>query len=236
MVGSNESPLAGSTSKFQYITGVAALLEASIYASAIVYYLLILDYASVTGAAEMIELLVANETSIYAMNLLTYVVFGGVLVVLVLGLHQRLQSGSPMVMQVATIFGLIWAGLVIASGMIANIGTAYVVDLYSTDPGQATIVWMAIDPVIEGLGGGNEIVGGLWTLLVSVGALRAGMLHRALNYFGVVVGGAGILSAVPMLGDIGGGVFGLTQLVWFVGVGVLLLRTSHHGNSISTRD
>ena len=209
----------------QKIAGVAALFEAAIYASAIVYFLLVLDFPSVTGAAEMVELLVANETSIYVMNLLAYVVFGILLVVLVLALHQRLQSGSPALMQTATIFGLIWAGLVIASGMIANVGTAAVVGLYGTDPSQAATVWMGISPVIEGLGGGNEIVGGLWTLLVSLAALRAGLLHRALNYLGLVVGGAGILSAIPALGEIGGGVFGLTQLVWFVGLGILLLRT-----------
>jgi hypothetical protein len=52
------------------------------------------------------------------------------------------------------------------------------------------------------------------------------MLHRALNYFGVIVGMAGILSAIPALGEIGGGIFGLTQIVWFVGLGILLLQTS----------
>jgi hypothetical protein len=129
-------------------------------------------------------------------------------------------------MQAATAFGLIWAGLVIASGMISNIGTAVVVDLYSTDPNQAATTWLAISPVVEGLGGGNEVVGGIWTLLVSAAALRAGLLHRALNYVGVVVGMAGILSAVPALGEVGGGIFGLTQIVWFVGLGILLLRNS----------
>ena len=55
------------------------------------------------------------------------------------------------------------------------------------------------------------------------------MLNRALNYVGVVVGMAGILSAVPALGEVGGGIFGLTQIVWFLGLGILLLRTSRRG-------
>jgi hypothetical protein len=110
--------------------------------------------------------------------------------------------------------------------MISNIGTTVVVDLYSTDPNQAAATWLAINPVVEGLGGGNEIVGGIWTLLVSVAALRAGQLHRVLNYVGVVVGMAGILSAIPALGDVGGGIFGLTQIVWFLGLGILLVRNS----------
>jgi hypothetical protein len=210
----------------QRVGGLAALTEAAIYVAGILYFLVVLDYANVTGASQQVELFVANQGSLYAMNLLIYVVFGVVLVVLVLALHDRLKSGAPTTMQAATAFGLIWAGLVIASGMISNIGTTVVVDLYSTDPNQAAATWLAINPVVEGLGGGNEIVGGIWTLLVSVAALRAGLLHRALNYVGVVVGTAGILSAVPALGEVGGGIFGLTQIVWFVGLGLILLRTS----------
>jgi hypothetical protein len=218
-----QSPPVG---RWNYLTvgGFAALTEAAIYVAGIVYFLVILDFASVSGALQQVELFAANEASLSAMNLLIYVVFGIVLVVLVLALHERLAADAPMLMRVTTAFGLIWAGLVIASGMIATLATGVVVDLYSTDPTQATTVWLAISPVVDGLGGGNEIVGGLWTLLVSVVALRAGALHRLVNYFGFVVGAAGILSAVPAFGEIGGGIFGLTQIVWFVALGILLLR------------
>jgi hypothetical protein len=191
-----------------------------------VYFLVILDFATVTAPLQQVELFAANQTSLYAMYLLIYVVFGVVLVPLVLVLHARLKTDAPMLMGATTAFGLIWAGLVIASGMIANLATGVVVDLYSTDPAQATTVWLAVSPVIDGLGGGNEIVGGIWTLLVSVVALRTRALHRVLNYVGLVVGAAGVLSAIPGLGEVGGGIFGLTQIVWFVGLGILLLRTS----------
>jgi hypothetical protein len=119
--------------------------------------------------------------------------------------------------------------------MIANIGTGVVVDLYGTDPARATTVWLAVSPVIDGLGGGNEIVGGIWTLLVSVVALRTRALHRVLNYFGLVVGTTGILSTIPALGEVGGGIFGLTQIVWFVGLGVLLLRAGRRETAPGSR-
>jgi len=170
----------------QRIGGLAALTEAAIYVTGIAYFLVILDYANVTAPRAQVELFVANQTSLYAMYLLIYVVFGIVLVALVLSLHDRLKTGAPSLIQAATAFGLIWAGLVIASGMIANIGITTIIGLYATDPDQATATWLAISPVVDGLGGGNEVVGGIWTLLISVAALRAGMLHRALNYFGVV--------------------------------------------------
>ncbi|WP_231608267.1 MULTISPECIES: hypothetical protein [Haloferax] len=233
--GIEQSPTVG---RWNYLTvgGLAALIEAAIYVAGIAYFLVILDFASVTGALQQVELFVANETSLSAMYLLIYVVFGIVLVALVLALHERLAAGAPMLMRATTAFGLIWAGLVIASGMVATLATGVVVNLYSTDPTQATTVWLAVSPVIDGLGGGNEIVGGLWTLLVSVVALRTRALHRLVNYFGLVVGAAGILSAIPALGEIGGGIFGLTQIVWFVALGVLLLRAGRHEASAYLRE
>jgi hypothetical protein len=84
---------------------------------------------------------------------------------------------------------------------------------------------MALDPVIEGLGGGTEIVGGLWTLLISWAALRSGGLPRSLNNAGLVVGMAGILSAVPALGEAAVMVLGLGQIVWFAWLGLAMLRS-----------
>jgi hypothetical protein len=224
--------------RWNYLTvgGLAALIEAAIYVAGIAYFLVVLDFASVTGALQQVELFVANETSLYAMYLLIYVIFGIVLVALVLALHERLKTEAPMLMRATTAFGLIWAGLVIASGMVATLATGVVVDLYSTDPTQATTVWLAVSPVIDGLGGGNEIVGGLWTLLVSVVALRTRALHRLVNYLGLVVGTAGILSAIPALGEIGGGIFGLTQIVWFVALGILLLGAGRREASAYLRE
>ena len=72
---------------------------------------------------------------------------------------------------------------------------------------------------------GNEIVGGLWVLLVSWAALRVGGLPRALNYLGVVSGVAGLITVVPVLGELGA-IFGLGLIVWFVWLGIVMLRSN----------
>jgi hypothetical protein len=130
-------------------------------------------------------------------------------------------------MQAATALGVIWAGALIASGMVANAGIAPVVALHATDPAQAAMTWQGIEIVANGLGNGNgEILGGLWALLVSLAALRAGGLTKGVNLLGVLVGAVGIASLIPPLTDLLTGVFGLSQLVWFVWLGILLLRSS----------
>lgn len=207
----------------QKMGGLAALYEAVAYVSAIVFFIFVVDYPSAVDPAQKVALLVDHPVSMYWMTLFAYVVFGAVLVVLALALYERLKTGSPAMAQTAAVFGIIWAGLLIASGMVHNVGLGAVVELYGQDPAQAAMVWLTIDSVSLGLGGEVEIVGGLWILLVSWAALRAGELPRALNYLGLVIGLVGILSAVPGLTMLNG-VFGLSQIVWFVWLGIVMLR------------
>ncbi len=210
-------------SDLQKLGGISALIEAALYVTGFALFLTVLDPSGYEGHVQQVAFLVDNQVAWYITNLLIYVVFGVVLVVLVLALHARLKNSSPAIMQTATAFGLIWAGLVIASGMIANIGNSTVVGLFSENQDQAVTLWLAIITVQEALGGGNEIVGGLWVLLLSWAALRAGKLPKVLNYLGVLVGLAGILTVVPAF-DVLMDVFGLGQIVWFAWLGIVMLR------------
>jgi hypothetical protein len=190
------------------------------------YFLVFAKYPSVVDPVEKVALLVRNHDSMRVMYLITYVIFGIVLAVLALALYARLRDGAPTLTQAATAVGLIWAVVLVASGMIFNAGVAAVVGLHATSPVQAVSAWQAIEPVTEGLGGsGGELLGGLWVLLVSVAALRNGGLPKVLNWFGVAIGTAGLLSVVPVLKDLGPG-FGLLQIVWFAWLGIVMLRTT----------
>lgn len=206
--------------------GFAALYLAAAYLSGMVLFLVVLDYPSVTDPAQKVALIVEKQTVIFSTNLLMYVFFGLFLIVLSLALYDRLKSYSPAIMQVATIIGIIWAGSLIASGMVSNAGIAPVVALYAKEPAQAVLTWQAIEAVANGLGNANgEILGGFLTLLVSLAALRANGLPKGLNILGLLVGTAGILSIIPGLTDSLIGVFGLSQIIWFVWLGIVLLRS-----------
>ena len=210
----------------QKFGGFAALYMAVAYLVGMVIFLGVLDYISITDPAQKAALNVEKQMVIFSTNLLMYVFFGLFLIVLSLALYDRLKSGAPAIMQVATAIGIIWAGSLIASGMVANAGLATIVPLYAKDPVQAALTWQGIEAVANGLGNGNgEILGGLWTLLVSLAALRAGRLTRGLNILGLLVGAVGILSLIPGLTDLLTGVFGLGQIIWFVWLGIVLLRS-----------
>lgn len=216
----------------QKFGGFASLYMAVAHLIGIVIFLIVLDYLSITDPAQKVALNVDKQMVIFSTNLLMYVFFGFFLVVLSLALHDRLKSGAPAIIQVATAISLIWAGSLIASGMIANAGLASVVAIYDKDPAQAALLWQGIEAVTNGLGNANgEVLGGLWVLLVSLAALRAGELSKSLNIIGLVVGAVGIVSLIPGLTDSLIGIFGLGQIIWFVWLGILLLRSSQSVSS-----
>ena len=205
--------------------GFAALYLAVAYLTGMVIFLAVLDYPSISDPAQKVTLLVEKQMIIFSTNLLMYVFFGVFLVILALALYDRLKASAPVLMQVATAIGLIWAGSLIASGMISNAGINPTVALYGKDPTQAALTWQTIEAVANGLGNANgEILGGLWTLLISLAALRAAELPKGLNILGLLVGVVGILSLIPALTGAMIGVYGLGHIFWYVWLGIVLLR------------
>jgi len=203
---------------------VAALYLAAAYLVAMPYFLIVVNFQDLVGSAQKVTALVANQNSMYVMHLVTYVVFGIVLAALALALWKRL-AGSPNLAAVGGAVGLIWACMLVASGLVFNSGAAAVVELYDKSPTQAASAWQAIEPVAEGLGSGQgELLGGLWVLLVSLAALRTAGLPKTLNWLGMLIGIAGIASVIPVLQG-AAYVFGLLEIVWFIWVGIVMFRT-----------
>jgi len=206
----------------QKMGGVAALYSGLAYVVGMVGFLVVVGWPE--DPVQQVAIMVDNQAIMYILYLIVYVIWAVFLVVLALALYERLKDGSPAIMQTATAVGLIWATIIIAAGMIFTTGMANVVDLYGKDPAQAVTVWLAIDSVFGGLGGSNEVVGALWTLLVSWAALRSGGLPKALNYLGVVVGVAGLISIVPAIATLTIFIFAFGGIVWFIWLGIVMLR------------
>ena len=204
--------------------GAAALYLAAAYVIGITLFIVVLDYPNMTDAAARVALLVDKPMVIFATNLILYVIFGIVLIVLVMAIYDLLKSHSPALVTAASIIGIIWAGSLIASGMVLNAGIDLTLGLHVTDPVQAALVWAQFEAVSSGLGNGNgEILGGLMTLLFSWAGLAANRFPKVLNYLGVVVGLVGMVTTVPGLNDLAS-VFAIGQIFWFVGLAIVMLR------------
>jgi hypothetical protein len=206
----------------QIFSGWSAIGEGVIYILAFVYFGALWAFPHGGDPAQMVSFLSENQLSLSVITFLMYILFGCLLAVLVVGIYQRLRDPCPALIQVATLFGAVWVGLVVASGMISNIGLAYVLSAAPESPERAMEAWGVINVIVESLGGGNELMGGLWVLLLSVAAIKAKEFPLQLNYLGLVVGAAGISTVYPA--EILTEIFGVTQIVWFIWLGVVLLR------------
>ena len=213
-------------SRERWLGGVAAFVQALCYVVGFVILATVMNPGSTEAwtPTQKLAFILDRQGLFTAWTLIIYVVFGVALVVLTAVLHRLLQSVAPLVMSIATPFGVIWAGLVIASGMVANVGIASMASLYESAPEAAAQAWSTIAVVQNGLGGGVELVGGIWVLCISLVAGRSSqVLPTLVNLVGLVVGVCGIATMVPELASLGA-VFGLTQILWFFGVGIALIR------------
>ena len=208
----------------QKMGGIGAFVASGTFVVGLAMFATVLyDFVSATEPANAVEFIVDNQLALYIWNILITIVFGIALVPLVLAIRDRLHDARSPLARVATVFGLIWTGAIVATGMITNIAYGTVVDLQATDPGTAATVWKSLDAVANGLGGGNEVLGGVWVLGLSIVALRERLFARWVNYLGVVMGVAALTTIVPQLEDVGA-VFGLGLIIWFVAVGITLIK------------
>jgi hypothetical protein len=204
--------------------GFAALYVAAGYLAAIAYFVFLVDYPGATDPEDKVALFVNHPTSMYAMHLISFEFVALALIVVTLAVSQQLHEHAPATSQVASAVGLIRAGLLLASVMVFDHGMAVVVDEHTSDPRQAAATWHAIGPVADALGGaGGDILAGVWFLLVSWVALRSTRFPRALNWLGLAVGAAALLSAVPGLGVLEAAA-GLLQIAWFLWFGIVTAR------------
>lgn len=218
------------TNDLQRAGGVAAVLHGAAYLVSILFFIVLLSPTLDADTDEYLAFVADHQVLMRASILIAYWLTGGTVVVLALALHERLKCGAPAAMQVATVFALIWAGLCIASANLMINDFGIVAELYGDDPAQAATVWSALEAVENGIVSGNEIIGSMWVLLLSLAALRTGALTRGLNQLGVVLGAAGIFTSllsfvIPETQDLIM-LFGLGMVPWSIWTGIVMLHTS----------
>ncbi|WP_196140454.1 DUF4386 family protein [Aliikangiella sp. G2MR2-5] len=214
----------------QKVVGVSAIFEALIYIAAFVFFGAFWAYPSAGTASDKMAYLAENQLAFSMIYFLMYVMFGVFLAVIVVGLYEKLKSTNNPIVKVGSVFGVVWVVLVIASGMLANIGLSHSINLMDLSAEKAFDMWRVISVLIESFGGGNELVGGLWVLLISLAALKAKEFSRGMNYLGLIVGASGIATIYP--DEVLTEIFGVTQIIWFVWLGISMLGQSNANKSI----
>lgn len=212
----------------QRLAGIAALVKAATY---VVGFAVMAVYLAPRGfvdaaldPAGSLAFLLQNQPAMYVWYLLLYVVGGFALVAVVAGLDDRMAASSSLARRSTSVVGFVWAGLLLASGLVALVGQNAVIALAADDISMATSTWSSVSIVQDALGGGIEVVGAVWVLGVSLAGLRTRAVGRGLALLGIAIGVAGVATLVPALAEATTALFGIGFIVWFVWMGAIMLR------------
>lgn len=205
----------------QRLGAIALLMMPLCYVCMFVVFGVVLKMPETDVLTDKIAYLVANQGTLSVGYIGGYLIFGSLLLIAVQALHNRLAEGLSHLLNCATAFGFIWVVLMMCSGMIALVGMNTMATLHDRASEHAETLFFVYTTITNALGGGIELVGGLWVLLLSVSGLQHHRLSKALGLFGIMVGLLGILTiyqGLPEFKD----AFGMSQIVWFVWMGIVL--------------
>lgn len=206
--------------------GIAALLHAAAYLVGIALGVTLIFPILNANPDQYVAFVSENQALVYLWNLICYWGSAITLVIMVLALYHRFKATEPALAQTATVFGLIWAALIIGSANLMLHDSGVIASLYEKNSAQAAAVWPVLEAVENGIVSGNELVGSLWVLLISIAAWRSKGFGRAFLFFGIKVSLVGILTMIPGLAEPTRMIFGLGMIVWSVWLGVVLLAAS----------
>jgi hypothetical protein len=217
----------------QKVGGISALVCAGTYILAMALLAMVLTPMADGSLPfdEFIAFFLPHQTLVFIWHFSMYLVNGTCLVFLTLALYQQLKTEAPALALAAACFGLLWAGMVFVSGFITLYGWEMIGRLSFADPVQASILRLVVDTITIGIDHSDRFLGCLWVLLTSWAALRSGQLSRPLNFLGLAIGTAGMVSSLAPALNALGYAFGVGVIVWWIWLGVALLRSSRIGHS-----
>ncbi|MDA8596921.1 DUF4386 family protein [Candidatus Pacebacteria bacterium] len=198
---------------FKKISTISALYGGLSYIGGIFVYLQLLKYDNATSASEQLAIIGNNPVLVHITTLLIYVIFSFAIILLASYLYLKLKNKQPVLSLLSVITGVVWATILIASGFISMTVTTLLMN--GTAASELTSAWQAIDIISNALGGGNELMGGVFTGLVSLAMYKARFSSMVTSILGALVLLGGTISALPYLADIGIGIFVISQILWF---------------------
>ncbi len=211
---------------YQKAGGIAALAHAFAYLAGIVMAVIWIFPVMGSDPLYYFEFV---KNNMFLMNCWILICYWGSaisVVVLALALYHLLKSHSSFLVEIGAVFGLIWAGLIIASANLMLNDFRVIAELYVKDPAITSTAWTILEAVEIGITSGNELIGSIWVLLISIAALRNGRLPRFISLSGICLSVLGMLTLIPALMQIPflQFAFGLGMVVWSISLGIVMLK------------
>lgn len=191
---------------------VAAFVNAFAAGASLFVAVALIGLGALSDPQQLAALAISNPMPLIVQDLLKFVSAAAASVLIVV-LWKRLRDAAPTMLRVATGFGFLAVGLLLANAVLSLFAISQAANFSANDAATAN----SLNGIIGLVGLAVIVTNGVWYLLVNWAALKSGRLPRGLCWLGVVVGAA---SLVPFLA-LGVLVLGAAWALW---LGIFLWR------------
>ena len=218
--------------QLQRAGGTAAIICALTYLFGFVLFFGLIEAPKDSSDIAHLHFLVSQRDTFFLGYIVIGIVFSFGLMLLNQSLKTKFKPTTPNMSQYNSVLGNIWATFVLASTFIFLVSLPFLANYADTNEENAVIVLKSVDIVVDALGGGIELLGAVWVLLISYMGIKANTFAKTLHVLGIAVGLAGILTLFSGLSFLSGNmvfeastaIFGLGQIVWFIALGISMIR------------
>lgn len=218
--------------QLQRAGGTAAIICALTYLFGFVLFFGLIEAPKDSSDIAHLHFLVSQRDTFFLGYIVIGIVFSFGLLLLNQSLKTTFKPTTPNMSQYNSVLGNIWATFVLASTFIFLVSLPFLANYADTSEENAVIVLKSVDIVVDALGGGIELLGAVWVLLISYMGIKANTFAKTLHVLGIAVGLAGILTLFSGLSFLSGNmvfeastaIFGLGQIVWFIALGISMIR------------
>lgn len=210
----------------------------SLFAMALSYIVLFVIYGALLPAPvsntlqDKVGFILEHQGMLKISFLVGYVGFGCLLTAVSIGFYRTCEPKQMSLNTHVLIWGLFWALLLIATGLIGLTNISLLSAKIVIDDWDAASSLFYSGALLEqALGGGIEFVGGVWVLLIGLVVWQqrvSGMLFPVFSGLKGTIGVLTIISSESVLRDL----FGITGIIWFIWFDVVVVGVTTNNENL----
>jgi len=200
--------------------GAFALIGMALcYLALIIIYGVFVGPAPSNDIADKIAYLLEHKQLVQFTYIIGYLLFACLLTVVIQAINTRHKSN---LITIASMFGFCWIVVLFSAGMMGITSLELLSNLDKAQLTESKVIYYSNLLLVESLGGGIELLGGLWVGLLGVYAWQQKSISNSFAIFSLIKGSIGI-ATVFTSADILRDLFGLTGVIWFLWLAKTLL-------------
>ena len=172
------------------------------------------------GGAQMLPFILESPL-LFKLSPLTGAIAGCLLVVVVLGVQERLAERAPALTRVSVAFGIMAGGLFLLSGMMDATSAEMLAQAHTHNASAAEAAYLPTLVAADAAGAAGLVAMGLWLGLAGGAGLKSSRLPKPLCFLSLASGVLLAATIADLMVGVAGSILAFVGLPW---LGIVVLR------------